>query len=67
MESHIPIVKNINNVLPKQVLLASREVWRNFSLYEKYPNMKFFLVRIFRIQPKYEKTRTRKNSVFGHF
>ena len=34
------------------------------ALREKCPNTKFFLVRI---QPKYEKLRTRKSSVFGHF
>ena len=50
------------------------------SLREKYPNMKFFLVRIFPhsnwirrdtkylpIQSECEKIRTRKNSVFEHF
>ena len=79
MGSHIPIVKNVNNVSPKQVLLASRKVWRNAQYSRRecvaisgisasvFHCMKFFLVRIFRIQPKYEKIRTRKNSVFAHF
>ena len=34
------------------------------TLPEKYSNTEFFLVRI---QPKYGKIRTSKNSVFGHF
>ena len=34
------------------------------TLREKCPNTEFFLVRI---QPKYGKVRTRKNSLFGHF
>ena len=29
MESDIAIIKNVNNVLSKQVLSAKREVWRN--------------------------------------
>ena len=34
------------------------------SLCEKCPNTEFFLVRV---QPEYEKIRTRKNSALGHF
>ena len=37
------------------------------SLSEKFPNMEFFLVHIFRIRTDYGKIRIRKNSVFGHF
>ena len=51
------------------------------SLREKFPNTEFFLVRIFRVfglnteicgvnlrnESEYRKTRTRKNSLFGHF
>ena len=59
--------------------LALRFPWTYlFTLREKCPNTEFFLARIFllsdfiygenlRIHSEYRKTRTRKNSVFGHF
>ena len=49
-----------------QLVYIFIDIW--YSLREECPNTEFFLVRIFlysvRIQ---KKTRTRKNSVFGHF
>ena len=74
------VVQTISLMLFKMV--PGKLIYPNKTLHEKCPNTEFLMVRIFpyldwiwrftacvnlRIQSKYRKIRTRKNSVFGHF
>ena len=78
-----PLLGDLNRIENQQLLLIFSLCLLSSALREKWPNKRFFLVRIFRhldwirrgmeygaslhIHSECRKIRTRKNSVFGHF